>query len=310
MTFRVRLKLRLSCRFFCVFIAAAFAEPTMPLAFLLRRLPVVLYLLAGSLGGAIPPTPQAGDFLHDLAGLLTADELGSLRTRQREVFQQTQIPIVVVTVPAMNQYVPGSTSIETFARLWFNTWGIGSQRKNDGILVIVSRNDRRARIELGVEWGRRWDNYAQHVMNERMVPRFKTGNYGAGLIAGMEALARAAQAGPKSEPPAPSALEKFMASPVVKFARENNPLMERYGKWAPLLLLVGGLLVVAGLVIPEYRWKLIGLGLGLIGLVVLFWVVAIILAFLFRGSSRGSSGGGGGGFGGGSSGGGGASGSW
>jgi uncharacterized protein len=282
----------------------------MPLFFLLRRLPLLLCLLAGNLGAAIPPTPPAGDFLHDLAGLLTSEEQGALRTQQQEVFQQTQIPIVVVTVSDMNQYLPGSTSIEAFARVWFDTWGIGSKRKNDGILVIVSRNDRRARIEFGVEWGRRWDKYAQHVMDERMVPRFKTGKYGAGLIAGLEALARAAQAGPKSEPPAPSALEKFLATPVVKFARENNPLMERYGKWAPLLLLVGALLVVAGLVVPEYRWKLIGFGLGLIGLVVLFWVVAIIFAFVFRGSSRGSSGGGGGGFGGGSSGGGGASGSW
>ena len=281
----------------------------MHLLFVLRWLPIPFCLLSGILIAAIPPTPSAGDFLHDLAGLLSTEEQASLRTQQKEVFQRAQVPIVVVTVLDMNAYVPGSTSIEAFARLWFNTWGIGSQRHNNGILVIVSRNDRRARIELGAEWGRRWDNYAQQVMNDRMVPRFKAGHYGAGLIRGVEALARAVQIGPKGEPPPPNALEKFMATPAVKFARENNPLMERYAKWAPLIVIVGGLLIVAGLFLPEYRWKLIGIGLGLIGLVVLFWVVAIVIGFVFRGNSR-NSGGGGGGFGGGSSGGGGASGSW
>lgn len=278
-----------------------------------RRLPILFCLLWSRLIAAIPPTPPAGDFLHDLAGLLTAEEQALLRSQQQQVFQQAQVPIVVVTVANMSQYVPGNTSIEAFARLWFNAWGIGSQRKNDGILVIVSRDDRRARIEFGAAWGRRWDNYAQQVMDYRLVPRFKTGKYGFGLIAGVEALARAALAGPQSDPPPPNALEKFMASPLVKFARENNPLMERYAKWSPLLLVAGAVLVVAGLLIPAYRWQLIGCGLGIIGLVVLFWIVVIIFAFIFGGKSRRSSedrDGSDGGFGGGSSGGGGASGSW
>jgi len=104
--------------------------------FVLRRLPILFWLLSGTLLAAIPPTPADGNFLHDLAGLLTSQEQYSLRTRQQQVFQEAQVAIVVVTVLDKNQYVQGTTSIEAFSKLWFNTWGIGSQQKNDGILAL------------------------------------------------------------------------------------------------------------------------------------------------------------------------------
>lgn len=275
----------------------------------------LLGLFAVSLPAAIPPTPPPGEFLHDFAALLTPEQQAGIRAQQQQILQDTGIPIVVVTVSAMRHYISDAPSIEAFARFWFDTWGIGSQRQNSGMLVIVSRDDRRARIELGASWERRWDRYAQAVMNDRMVPRFKTGDYGAGLIAGVDALARMAVAGPASEPPAPNTLEKFMATPFVKFARENNPLTAELGKWTPLALAAGVILAVVGLFVPEHRKTLVGLGLGIVGLILFFWVVVVVIALIKRGTSTssgsfGSGGGGGGGFGGGSSGGGGASGSW
>ena len=283
----------------------------MSLSSTLRRLLVLGGLLSASVAGAIPPRPAPGDFLHDLAGLLTTQERTALRAQQQKVYEQVRVPIVVVIVGDMAQHLPGQPTIEAFARQWFNTWGIGSPGKNDGMLIIVSRGDRKARIELGADWGRRWDAYAQRVMNDRMVPRFKAGAYGDGLAAGVEALARAALAGAQSEPPALTGMEKFMATPLATFARENNPLLERAPQWMPWLLGLGALLVVLGLCIPEYRKPLLVAGLVVIGVVLLFWIVAAILAFLNRDRLFDSDDdGGGGGFGGGSSGGGGASGGW
>lgn len=277
----------------------------------LRLLAVLFGLFSTTLSAAIPPTPPPGEFLHDLAGLLTPAEQAAIREQQQPLFQQTRIPLVVVTVSNMRHYLPDAPSIEAFARFWFDRWGIGSQGHNAGILVIISREDRRARIEFGAAWGRRWDNYAEAVMNNRMVPRFKTGDYGAGLNAGVEALVAMAHAGPASAPPEPGALEKLMAAPLVKFARENNPLTERLGNWTPLVLALGVFLVVAGLLVPAHRKTLVVLGATLIGLVLLFWIAVAVIA-LVKGRSSGSadSSDDGGGFGGGSSGGGGASGSW
>lgn len=78
-----------------------------------------------------------------------------IRRFQDAAFDEAGAPVVVVTVKSMRDFDPASPSIESFARRWFDTWGIGSQEKNDGVLVIISTGDRKGRIELGADWGRR-----------------------------------------------------------------------------------------------------------------------------------------------------------
>jgi len=260
--------------------------------------------------GAIPPKPADRAFLHDLAGVVDAGDAQTITNLQQEVFRQCGVPIVVVTVRYMADYDPQSPSIESFARRWFDTWGIGTQANNNGMLIIVSTGDRKARIELGAEWERRFDEFCQQLMNKKMVPRFKEGNYGKGLIAAVSSLAQIAEAGPQSTPPSPSLTDRILDNPVLKFNRQNNPISKKGGPVVILLMVVVGLgCLVAAIFLPQYRKPLLIGGGGLVALALFFWIVVMILAFLFR-ARGGGGGGGGGGFGGGSSGGGGASGSW
>ncbi|MES1167049.1 MAG: TPM domain-containing protein [Pseudomonadota bacterium] len=280
------------------------------------------FLLAGFLQAAVPPRPAPGQFLHDLAGVVSTADAAKIRELQQNVFQQAQVPLVVVTVSSMGGYDPGAASIESLARLWFNSWGLGSQGKNDGILVLISTGDRKGRIELGAAWGRRWDDYAQSVMSGEMIPHFKSGDYSGGLVAGVEALARMALAGAASTPPSPTVYEKFKATAVGQFVAQKNPIEEELGpKVLGVMVLLGSVCVAAGLLLPQHRKPLLIAGLSLIGLAVFFWVVAVVAGLFFGGShlrrrsswlgsDYGDSGGFGGGFDGGSSGGGGASGSW
>lgn len=90
----------------------------------------------------IPPKPGPGEFFHDLANAIDEEDAQEIRSLQQSTFQQAGVPIVVVTVNRMQAYDPGSPSIESFARRWFDTWGIGGQAKNDGILVIITTGDR------------------------------------------------------------------------------------------------------------------------------------------------------------------------
>ncbi len=262
----------------------------------------------------IPPRPQAGEFFHDLAGVVDDANKQKIRGLQEEALKQSGVPIVVVTVSRMQDYDPGSPSIESFARRWFDTWGIGSQARNSGILVIVSSGDRKARIELGAEWERRFDRFCKGLMDKKMVPEFKSGNYGAGLAAAVGSLAAIAKAGPKAEPPGPELTERILDNPVMKFATENNPIAKRHGPMALVLMILAGLgCLIAACYFPEQRKTLVIAGIALLALALIFWIVVFIVGIFakHRGRSHGGRGGfGGGGFGGGSSGGGGASGGW
>lgn len=269
---------------------------------------LVALLVVNSAGAQIPRRPAPGDFLHDLAGVISESDQEKIRQLQQETFQSIQVPIVVVTLNRMDPYFPGVPNIETLATTWFNRWGIGSRQKNDGILVLVSTGDRKGRIELGADWGRKWDRYAERIMANEMVPRFKQGRYGAGLQAAVVKLTEMARSGPNADVPAPGAFEQLRG--MARFANQNNPIAERLGAYAPPLMIVAGIgCFVAAVFFPDRRSTLIIAGVALIGLALLFWVVMIFLMLIGRGRS-GSSSGGSGGFGGGFSGGGGASGSW
>jgi len=273
------------------------------------------WVLAAS--AAIPSRPADRDFFHDLAHIIPDGERQAVTNLQQQVFAQTGVPIVVVTINEMREYDPESPSIESFARRWFDSWGIGTQEKNDGMLILVSIGDRKARIELGAQWERRFDEFCQQLMNKKMVPRFKEGNYGKGISDAVASLAQIAKNGPGAAPPGPSLTDRILNNPVMEFNRQNNPIAKKGGPVVIILMMVVGLACVAGSIfLPEYRKPLLIAGVVLIGLAVLFWVVVLIVVLLGR--SRGGlhsgggwgGGGGGGGFGGGSSGGGGASGSW
>ena len=93
----------------------------------------------------------------------------------------------------MAEYGGGGLRIETFARLLFDQWQVGiaklgNQNWNTGILLLVSVGDRKSRIELGAGWGREKDQLCQQIMDERIVPEFKQGDFNGGISAGVEAL--------------------------------------------------------------------------------------------------------------------------
>ncbi len=257
---------------------------------------------------AIPPAPEEGQFLHDFAGVINPEERQTILGLQEEVFNKVGIPLIVVTVNRMHDYDPGAPSIETFASRWFNAWGIGSQQKNDGVLVIVSTGDRKGRIELGVAWGRRFDAYTQRVMDNDMVPAFKAGNYSGGLAAAVESLAVMAISGPNADPPEVSFGDRMRNNAVVKYTYHDNPVRNKLGTGMVIAMILAGLgCFVAAYFLPNHRKALVIAGVVLIALAVIFWIVIVIVVAQLR---KGGSDGGGGGFGGGSSGGGGASGSW
>lgn len=259
----------------------------------------------------VPPVPEDNSYVLDRANVVSMDAADHIEEIQRRADRQHDTQLVVATIENKAEYGGRGMEIEEFARAWFDQWGLGIRRDgqlyNRGILLLVSVGDRKARIELGAEWGHRWDGYSRRVMDEQIVPAFKNENYSLGIIRGVDALGKMAERGPEASPPNSSVVDRWMGD-VSRWTEVTSFFSPETQAGLVGLGLVFILLsfFVEGETLR--RWLFWG-GVGLIVLALLSWVVAIIFAFFFNDESEGFSGGGGS-FGGGFSGGGGATGSW
>ena len=269
-------------------------------------------------GLELPAVPEDRSFFQDYANVIASVEarrtIGEL---QRVAFEEHDTPIMVVTIASMARYGGSEYSIERFAYEWFNKWQIGKRGKdgeliNRGILLLVSDGDRKARIELGADWGSRFDRKAARIMSEQIVPRFKKGDFPGGVLEGVKALASMAEEGPQASE---SVVDR--ASSVLHSVSGNN-MLTPLPTWGILALFgVGVLVVIASFFVePARRNTVLLVGVAMMIAAVLLWVVLAIVAFLNRDKLGAASVSGGGfssdgGFSsGGFSGGGGATGSW
>ena len=185
------------------------------------------------------------------------------------------MPIIVVTINSMATYGAQDWSIERYAQELFNHWGIGRESRNYGMLLLVSKDDRRARIELGGAWGSRHNAASYDIMDNLIIPAFKKGRFSAGILDGVRGL---------------DAMARDLQLPKPKRS------------WWQLLVFVGLFALGIGVAISLIKSGRKGWGWGLLA------VLGVILFFVLRMAMSQS--GSGGAFGGGSSGGGGATGSW
>jgi uncharacterized protein len=230
---------------------------------------------AGAQQVTFPDRPAAENFYVDEAGLIARSEGRAINEVAGALLRDHQVPLVVVTISSLAAHNAPGYTIERYSFELFNRWGIGSERRNYGMLFLVSKGDRRARIELGAAWGHSYNIQAEEVMNTLVIPRFKEEKFSEGILAGVRGM---------------DAVARGLALP-----RPAQP-------WWILPLVLGALGLAGAAVISLFKSGRKGWGWALIAL------LGLILFFLLRAAAR--SRGSGGAFGGGLSGGGGASGSW
>lgn len=223
------------------------------------------------------PQPDAG-YVSDHADLLSSDEEIRLERWLLQVEEKSKVEIIIVTIDSLSDYEDAdNSSIETFSTALFDAYGIGNMPKNDGVLLLISKKDRKARIELGGHYGYGRDGDATRIMQDVIIPQFKQGDYPAGITAGTEAI-----------------IEEF-ADMRVTFP------------WYIVAIAVAALLcLIIG--VSCFKNGKRGWGYVFIGLAIILFLLALYLGreVLRHSNTAGGSGG----FGGGSSGGGGATGSW
>jgi uncharacterized protein len=156
-----------------------------------QRITVVLlgFLLTARSAVAVaqPPPPLLTAPVNDYAHVIDPGSARELDRRIRALQEATGDTVVVATV---NQVAPYADIDELAVKMFENGGrGIGSRGKENGVLVVVAVKDRRVRIEVGygIE-GIITDGIAGQIIRESMTPRFKTGDYGGGLLAGVTAI--------------------------------------------------------------------------------------------------------------------------
>ena len=132
----------------------------------------------------------------DTTGTLDATQVATLDQQARALQQRKGSQLQVLMVPTTQP-----ETIEQYTVRAFEQYKLGRKGVDDGVLVVVAKDDHRVRIEpgYGLE-GAIPDAIANRVIQEYLVPKFRSGDYGGGLIDGTAALVKLIDGEPLPEP--------------------------------------------------------------------------------------------------------------
>ena len=137
-------------------------------------------------GETLPPAPS--QYVTDTTGSIPAPLVAQLNQRLAGFERQTSNQIVVV----VDRSLPADTTLEDYAQSLYHAWKIGSKKNSNGVLMLIFTQDHKIRIQTGYGLeGALPDALCSRIIRETMAPAFRSGNYGAGLSAGINAVMQA-----------------------------------------------------------------------------------------------------------------------
>ena len=132
----------------------------------------------------IPEKPSLQTSVYDYVDLLAPDKEEALKNKLIRYSDSTSTQIVVVIIASTE-----GENINYLGAQWGQEWGIGQRDEDNGILVILARDDRKIAINTGYgieEYVT--DARARRIIDRVIIPEFKAGDYYAGLDKGADAI--------------------------------------------------------------------------------------------------------------------------
>lgn len=128
--------------------------------------------------------PQLQGRVNDYAGILSPATKGQLESVLKTLESTDSTQIVVLTIKSLQ-----GDSLEDFSLRVVETWQIGQKGLDNGALLLVAKDDRKIRIEVGYGLeGKLTDLTAGRIIRDVIAPRFKQGNFDQGIIDGVGAI--------------------------------------------------------------------------------------------------------------------------
>jgi len=140
-------------------------------------------LIAQSSASDIPPKPN--HYFNDYASLVSPKTAQQLDLQLENLERETSNQILVVIYKSL----PAGAAVEDFAEAAFRAWKPGQQGKNNGAILFVFVNDRKAWIQTGYGLeGALPDAICRRIVGDELAPRFQAGDYSGGLTAAVNAM--------------------------------------------------------------------------------------------------------------------------
>ena len=150
---------------------------------------VVLFLLLASTSAfALPAKPTR--YVNDYANVLSPGTESTLENRLKAFERQSSSQIVVAIFQKLEQ----GAALEDFTYRTAESWGVGQDDKDNGAILFLFIADRKMRIEVGYGLeGAIPDITAKRIIQNEIRPALQSGDFDAGITAGVDALIQAAR---------------------------------------------------------------------------------------------------------------------
>lgn len=136
----------------------------------------------------VSPGKSVG-FVNDFASIISPEKQSELETTLRAFEEKTSHEVVVVTIATL-----GDDYIENYALKLFEEWKIGKEGADNGILFLIAPNEKKVRIEVGYGLeGALVDSEANTIIQEYVLPAFRTNDYEKGIVFGVEGIISATE---------------------------------------------------------------------------------------------------------------------
>lgn len=174
-----------------------------------RLIGLMLFLLVATLSFATGEEKQytlqdvpnvrlsdARQYVSDPSHILPAPARDTINAVLGRLEASTGIETAVVMLPSI-----GEEDIFNFAHELFRQWGIGKQKSNNGLLILFVMDQRKVRFTVGYGLeGTITDAMSKRIQMQRMVPRFKVGDWDGGMVDGVRAAAQVLDGSMQPEP--------------------------------------------------------------------------------------------------------------
>ena len=139
---------------------------------------------AADAAGELLPKPAQREYVVDTAGIVSAEDRAQIEKIGEDLREKTKAEIVVVTVATL-----GDADIESYANKLFRSWGIGDAKQSNGVLLLIAKDDRKFRIEVGYGLeGEITDGRSGEIL-DKMKPYFRDKKYSEGVLNAYQKLA-------------------------------------------------------------------------------------------------------------------------
>jgi len=161
-----------------------------------RVLLAAVLLLAAHFTAADVPVPPLKARVTDLTSTLSLDQVRTLEQKLAALETRKGSQVAVLLVPTTQP-----EAIEQYSIRVVDQWKLGRKDVDDGVLLLIAKNDRKLRIEVGrgLE-GAIPDAYAKRIIEEEITPRFKQGDFAGGIDAGVARIAKLIDGEPMPTP--------------------------------------------------------------------------------------------------------------